>query len=68
MNFLVTPIAQFSSAHDRRDLLLVGKNGPKFCALRWTEVESHWKVISTRFAKNSGFAEDFASHFPKSPF
>jgi hypothetical protein len=60
----INPIAPFAQSHDRHDLPIVGKIGPKFCTALGTQVEKSMQVFSSRSTNNLEFLETFARHFP----
>ena len=67
MIFKNTTIAQPAYLSDLSDLLLVGKNGPKFCTSAQSKVEKWMKVFASPPAEKVGFLEGFSRHLPKTP-
>ena len=67
MTFKNTATAQPTWIAAPSDLLLVGKNGPKFCTSAQSKVEKWMKVFASPPAEKVGFLEGFARHLPKTP-
>jgi hypothetical protein len=61
MNSQLVPVAQLSESVNMCHLLLVGKNDPKFCAPRWTQVEKSMKVFSSRLVESPRISRNFCT-------